>query len=297
MPSMKTDSTRLRSELAQRLLDTLQLEAIEHNLYRGSNEAPGKRRLFGGQVLAQALRAACATVDGRLPHSLRAYFMRAGDASRPVLYEVERIRDGRSFATRRVVAIQNGQAIFSMDVSLQVEETGFEHAHPMPNVPLPDELEDDLAIVARIDGDHPALSPMAGRARPFEMRSVFPPGSPAWQRNRYWNPVWLRFAADVPAGDRALAVCLLAYASDMGMVSTAALPHNDVVSRSELQMASLDHALWLHRDVVMDDWLLFHKRTSAAQGSRGLVHAEFFSRDGSLLASVSQEGLLRTPRA
>lgn len=294
---MKSDSTRSRAELAQRLLDTLELEVIEQNLYRGSNEAPGKRRLFGGQVLAQGLRAACATVDDRRPHSLRAYFMRAGDASRPVLYEVERIRDGRSFATRRVVAIQNGQAIFSMDVSLQVEESGFEHAHPMPNVPPPDELEDDMAVVARLEREHPALSPMAGRARPFEMRSVFPPGSPAWERNRYWNPVWLRFAAAVPAGDPALAVCLLAYASDMGMVSTAALPHNDVVPRSELQMASLDHALWLHRGVAVDDWLLFHKRTSAAQGSRGLVHAEFFSRDGSLLASVSQEGLLRTRRA
>jgi acyl-CoA thioesterase II len=259
--------------------------------------------LFGGQVLAQALRAACATVDGRQAHSLRAYFMRAGDASRPVLYEVERIRDGRSFATRRVVAIQSGQAIFSMDVSMQTSEAGFEHAHPMPNVPPPDELEDDLLVVSRLSGDHAAMSqtadhvgPMAGRARPFEMRSVFSYGSPAWRMNRFWNPVWIRFAAATPADDEALPVCLLAYASDMGMVSTAALPHSDAVPRSELQMASLDHALWIHRAVDMGDWLLFHKRTSAAQGSRGLVHAEFFSRDGALLASVSQEGLLRTRR-
>lgn len=293
---MNADSPDLRQERAERLLRLLELEPIEQNLYRGSNEARGNARLFGGQVLAQALRAACATVDGRRAHSLRAYFMRAGDASRPVLYEVERIRDGRSFATRRVVAIQSGQPIFSMDVSMQIDEAGFEHAHPMPNVPPADELEDDLVVVSRLSGDQPALSPMAGRARPFEMRSVFSYGSQAWRMNRFWNPVWIRFAAAMPAGDETLPVCLLAYASDMGMVSTAALPHSDAVPRSDLQMASLDHALWIHRAVDMSDWLLFHKRTSAAQGSRGLVHAEFFSRDGALVASVSQEGLLRTRR-
>jgi acyl-CoA thioesterase II len=278
---------------AARLLEILQLEPIEQNLYRGVNEVRGPMRLFGGQVLAQALRAACHTVEARQPHSLRAYFIRAGDAARPVLYEVERVRDGSSFSTRRVVAIQQGQAIFSLDVSFQIDETGFEHAHPMPNVPPPEELEDDIEVVARLSERHPSLSPMAGRARPFEMRSVFPLGSEAWQRNRFWNPVWIRFCGDATQVDGSLARCLLAYASDMGLVSTAALPHQATQPRDGLQMASLDHALWFHRPVSMGEWLLFHKRTSVAEGSRGLVHAEFFSRDGVLLASVSQEGLLR----
>jgi acyl-CoA thioesterase-2 len=290
---MNTQTDLDRQECAAGLLAVLELEQIEQNLYRGRNEARDGRRLFGGQVLAQALRAACATVEDRLPHSLRAYFMRAGDASRPVLYEVERIRDGRSFTTRRVVAIQQGKAIFSMDVSFQVAESGFEHAHSMPNVPPPEELGDDLAAAARLREQPPGLGPMAGRPRPFEMRSVFPLGSDAWQLDRFWNPVWIRFATAVPADDPALPRCLLAYASDMGMVSTAALPHNSTQPRSELQMASLDHALWIHRDVAMNDWLLFHKRTSAAHGARGLVHAEFFARDRTLVASVSQEGLVR----
>jgi acyl-CoA thioesterase-2 len=292
---MEADTPEHCRERAARLLRILELEAIEQNLYRGGNESRGGLRLFGGQVLAQALRAACYTVEGRLPHSLSAYFMRAGNSSRPVLYEVERIRDGRSFATRRVVAIQQGQAIFSMDVSFQIAEVGFEHAHPMPNVPPPEELEDDLQVAAGLSGDDPGLSPMAGRARPFEMRSVFPLGSDAWQLDRFWNPVLIRFAGALPS-DGALPYCLLAYASDMGLVSTAALPHGSSQPRAALQMASLDHALWIHRDVPMDDWLLFHKRTSAAQGARGLVHAEFFARDGTLVASVSQEGLLRQRR-
>jgi acyl-CoA thioesterase II len=291
--TMKTDGQGEQRERAGRLLEILELEAIEQNLYRGSNEVRGRFRLFGGQVLAQALRAACHTVEGRQPHSLRAYFMRAGDAIRPVLYEVERIRDGASFSTRRVLAIQQGQAIFSMDVSFQVAESGFEHAHAMPNVPPPEELEDDLTVASRIDPSLPGLSPMAARPRPFEMRSVFTLGTPAWQQNRFWNPVWIRFGGEAPPPDSPLARCLLAYASDMGLVSTAALPHNTTTPRSSLQMASLDHALWIHRDVPLGDWLLFHKRTSVAEGARGLVHADFFSRDGTLVASVTQEGLLR----
>ncbi|MEQ8859912.1 MAG: acyl-CoA thioesterase II [Pseudomonadales bacterium] len=294
--TMTGDHENQRRELAQRLLEILELEAIERNLYRGGNETREGVRLFGGQVLAQALRAACRTVEERRPHSLRAYFMRAGNSARPVLYEVERIRDGRSFTTRRVVAIQQGKAIFSMDVSLQVAEDGFDHAHPMPNVPPPEELEDDMAVVARLPQRDPGMSPMAGRPRPFEMRSVFPLGSDAWRLERFWNPVWIRFAAEIDPNDGALAHCLLAYASDMGMVSTAALPHAQRQTREALQMASLDHALWIHRPVPVGEWLLFHKRTSAAQGARGLVHAEFFSRDGALIASVTQEGLMRTHR-
>jgi len=291
---------RQRISRAERLLEVLTLERIEDDLYRGSNEARGHFRLFGGQVLAQSLRAASHTVSGLQVHSLHGYFMRAGDAGRPVVYEVDRIRDGKSFTTRRVVAIQEGRAIFSMSASFQIEEGGFEHAHSMPNVPPPEELEDDLEVVARLRETHPDLSPMAGRARPFEMRSVFPAGSAAWQQQRFWNPVWIRFPVDIgaltdsPAAAQTLCRVLLAYASDMGLVSTALLPHGGAVPRSSVQMASLDHALWIHRNVGLDDWLLFHKRTSRAGGARGLTHAEFFSRDGVLIASVTQEGLVRS---
>jgi len=286
---------------ASRLLEILELERIEENLYRGHNEVTGRFRLFGGQVLAQSLRAASNTVEGRHVHSLHAYFIRAGDARLPVLYEVDRIRDGRSFTTRRIVAIQDGRAIFSMSASFQVDESGFEHTHSMPNVPPPEELEDDLDVVAELRGRHPDLSPMAGRARPFEMRSVFPLGSAAWQQHRFWNPVWIRFPLDISSStdsdshlSQMLARCLLAYSSDMGLVSTALLPHGGEVPRQSVQMASLDHALWVHRELPVNEWLLFHKRTSTADGARALTHADFFSRDGVLLASVTQEGLLRT---
>ena len=293
---MSQDNAHARKERADRLLEILELEKIEENLYRGLNEVRGEFRLFGGQVLAQSLRAAAATVDGRLAHSVHGYFMRAGDASRPVLYEVDRIRDGRSFTTRRVVAIQDGHAIFSMSVSFQVDEQGFEHAASMPNVPPPEELRDDIEVVADLAATHPNLSPMAGRPRPFETRSVFPPGSPQWQENRLWNPLWIRFAQPLEGIDQVLSRCLLAYASDMGLVSTSLLPHADSMSRDRIQMASLDHALWIHRPVSLDDWLLFHKHTSSANGARGLVHAAFYDRRGTLLASVSQEGLVREKR-
>lgn len=278
---------------ADRLLDILELERIEENLYRGLNEARGQYRLFGGQVLAQALRAASKTVEERHAHSVHAYFMRAGDSSRPVLYEVDRIRDGRSFTTRRVVAIQDGKAIFSMSVSFQIDEPGFEHASSMPNVPPAQELEDDMVVVARLAERDPNLSPMAGRARPFETRSVFAFGSRAWRENRFWNPVWIRFARDLSDTDEDLRRCLLAYASDMGMVSTSLLPHAEAVPRDRVQMASLDHALWIHRSIPPNSWMLFHKHSSTAAGARGLVHAGFYDQAGSLLASVTQEGLMR----
>ncbi|MCB1686072.1 MAG: acyl-CoA thioesterase II [Pseudomonadales bacterium] len=294
-PSADSEKER-RGERAARLLEILRLETIEQNLYRGHNEERGQFRLFGGQVLAQALRAACHTVEARMPHSLHAYFMRAGDASRPVLYEVDRIRDGRSFTTRRVVAIQDGEAIFSMSASFQVQEEGLTHAASMPNVPLPDELEDDIDVFVR-EGAQPGASPMAGRARPFETRSVFAPGSAVAADSRSWNPVWIRFCQPLPEQDVSLPWCLLAYASDMGLVSTALLPFGDELKRDSIQMASLDHSLWIHRPPTTGEWLLLHKRTTSVAGARGMVHAEFYSQTGQLIASVSQEGLLREIRA
>ena len=288
MPCM-SEAVQQAAARAGRLLEILELEQIEQNLFRANNEVRGKFRLFGGQVLAQALRAAYRTVDDRHVHSLHGYFLRAGNAAKPVLFEVDRIRDGRSFTTRRVVAIQSGDAIFNMDASFQVDEQGLEHAHPMPNVPPPEELADDLETVAGLESSDPGLTV---RARPFEMRSVFEIGSDAWRANRYWNPVWIRFRLP-GVRDPQLVRCLMAYASDMGMVSTAYLPHHQTTSRHELMTASLDHALWFHRPTDLEDWLLFHKRTSMAEGSRGLVHADFFTRGGELVASVSQEGLMR----
>ncbi|MEM7097993.1 MAG: acyl-CoA thioesterase domain-containing protein [Pseudomonadota bacterium] len=280
---------------ATRLLDVLDLQQIEQNLFLGENETLHKHRLFGGQVVAQAAAAAYRTVDGLQLHSLQGYFLRAGSPERPVLYEVERIRDGRSFTTRRVVAIQNGEAILNMDASFQMQEPGFEHANPVPNVPLPHELEDDVHIARQLTGKDAMLSPLATQERPFEQRSVFQPGTQSSEEDRSWSPTWIRFRDRTPIEDSGLARCLLAYASDIGLVSTASLPHQSEVVRGDIQLASLDHALWIHRDVPINDWLLFHKRTSTAQGSRGLVHAELYSTQGELIASVTQEGLMRAP--
>jgi len=278
---------------AARLLEVLTLEPIEQNPFRGTHEARGGR-LFGGQVLAQALRAALHTVDGRAPHSLHGYFMRPGAPARPALYDVERIRDGSSFTTRRVVAIQNGAAIFSMDASFQIEETGLSHEDAMPNVPLPEQLEDDVERARRESATNPHVSPWAKIERPFETRSVLVPGEVRTGADRYWNPVWVRFRGSLPA-DEQLKYCLLAYVSDMGMVSTSAMPHMKDIARAEIQMASLDHALWFLRPFRIDQWLLFVKRTASAANARGMNHADIFDRDGQLVASVSQEGLMRVP--
>ncbi len=295
------------SSRAAKLLNVLDLKKIEENLYQGENETENGARLFGGQVLAQASAAAYRTVERVHLHSLHAYFLRPGRVDRPVLYEVERVRDGRSFVTRRIVAIQNGQAIFNMDASFHADELGLEHSAPMPNVPPPRELREDVEVARELGGAQadPRMSPMAKVDRPFHLRSVFELGSKAWGEGRFWNPTWIKFreAVTLPQAvedseeaafrRQALARCLIAYASDMGLVSTAVLPHQASTNRSEIQMASLDHSMWIHRAVLLDDWLLFHKRTSTAQNSRGMVHSEFFAESGVLVASMSQEGLLR----
>jgi len=276
-----------------RLILILDLKKIDEDLFLGQNENRNGFRLFGGQVLAQAVRAAYQTVDDRQVHSLHAYFLKGGIAEQPVLFEVERIRDGRSFTTRRVVAIQNGDAIFNMDLSFQADENGFQHSLPMPNVPPPEELEDDVEVAMSLDQAVGNMSPMAKIRRPFETRSVFRLGSEEWEKDRFSNPVWIRFRAETDPEDQELSRCLISYASDMGLVSTSTLPHQEDVSRESLQLASLDHSFWIHRDVPIDEWMLFHKKTSSANGSRGMNHADFFSRNGELIASVSQEGLLR----
>ena len=283
---------------AMRLLNLLQLEQVDDNLFRAENEPENGQRIFGGQVIAQALIASSRTLDGYKMHSCHAYFLRPGDNNKPVLLDVERVRDGRSFAMRRVVAIQNGQAIFNMDISFHIDEHGFQHSEPMPNVPTPQELRPDDEVAKALDASDadPRLSPMAKLERPFEMRSVFQIGSVEWAENRSWSPVWIRYRGelDLPSDETSnLNAALLAYASDMGLVSTGFLPHQSITNRSKLQMASLDHRLWIYRDIPITKWLLFHKRTTTAANSRALVHADFFSEEGVLIATTTQEGLLR----
>lgn len=284
---------------ARRILEILELERVEENLYLGASELgesedePGGR-LFGGQVLAQALEAALRTVpEDRLPNSVHGYFLRPGVSSRRVLYEVERIRDGRSFLTRRVVAIQNGAAILNLDVSFQGVETGLDHADSMPNVPFPDQLADDLEVARAAPVDDLRYPPWARRGRAFETRSVYRVDDPRNRVETFWNPMWIRFRLHEEIRERTHRHALLAYASDMGMVAASAVPHRREVARAQLMMASLDHALWFHRPFSMDDWLLFVRRSSTAVGARGMDHGEFFSTDGRLVASVSQEGLMR----
>jgi len=278
-------------EKATELLRILELQRIEHNLYQGQNE-DRQGRLFGGQVLAQSLAAAARTVDSDKSqpcHSLHGYFLRPGQRDIPVLYKVERIRDGRSFTTRRIVAIQNGEAIFSMDVSFQKEESGFSHQYDLPDYPSPDTLEDDLDV-ARKRGEVKAPSGWSLRSRPFEHRSVYPIGEE--QRDEFKNPIWIRFRQPLPE-TQCIHQFLLAYASDMGFVSTSMLPHRDHVARSKMQMASLDHAMWFHRSFKADEWILYIKETTAAAGARGFNRGLFFSEDGTLIASAMQEGLMR----
>ena len=275
---------------ASELLSILNLETIEMNLFRAANEKRFGARLFGGQVLAQALAAAGNTVpDDRQCHSLHAYFLRPGSSAVPVVYNVDRIRDGGSFTTRRIVAIQHGEAIFSMDASFQVAEQGLVHQIDMTPLVLPEELEDDMDVARRSPGI-PQFSGWSTRERPFDIRSVYPADRPRPRNNS--NPVWIRFRDNVSESPRQQR-CLLAYASDMGLVSTAMLPHRGTVGRGSVQMASLDHALWFHCDVSLDDWLLYIKETTSGSASRGFNRGAFYTREGRLIASTMQEGLMR----
>ena len=271
----------------------LDLEPIEVNIFRGVSPDEQRQRVFGGQVAGQALVAATRTVEpGRDVHSLHAYFLRPGDPTVPILYEVDRIRDGRSFTTRRVVAIQHGKAIFNLQASFQVPEAGgLEHQAPMPEVPPPDELPD---FTTRMAPYAEAMGDWFHRPRPIDMRYVDwnPPDRreplPPYQR------VWLRADGTLP-DDPVLHACVLTYASDMTVLDTALLPHGGNVSE-QLFMASLDHAMWFHRPFRADEWLLYDQDTPSASGGRGLGRGSIFTHDGHLAVTVVQEGLIRVPR-
>jgi acyl-CoA thioesterase-2 len=281
------------------LLALLDLEPIENNFFRGVSPKDRWQRVFGGQVLGQALVAASRTVEGRICHSLHGYFLRAGDPKRPILYEVDRSRDGLSFSARRVVAIQNGHPIFTMSASFEVAEQGLEHQSAMPDVPAPETLKSEHQWRIEILSDLPEHA--RGwflRERPIEIRPVEPPNRFAKGKHPPRQIVWFRAAGALPDSP-ALQQCVLAYASDMTLLDTSLLPHGFNLFTSDLQLASLDHAMWFHRPFRADEWLLYVQESPSASGSRSFNRGEIYRRDGALVASVAQEGLirLRTPRS
>ena len=283
----------------QDLLAILDLERIEVNLFRGRPPQVGWQRVFGGQVIGQALVAACRTVEDiaeRPPHSLHAYFLLAGDPKVPIIYEVDRIRDGRSFTTRRVVAIQHGHAIFSMSVSFQLAEPGLDHQAEMPNVPGPEELPSEAEIRARVLPMMPdPVRRYYERDRPIELRPV--------EFERYLGKkfsdgrfnVWIRATGPLPDA-AAIHQCVLAYASDLTLLDAALIPHGRTVFEKTIMAASLDHALWFHRPFRADDWLLYAQDSPNAFAARGFARGLIFTRQGLLVASVAQEGLVRERR-
>lgn len=282
-------------QLLDELVTLLSLERIEENLFRGQSQDLGWGTVFGGQVLGQALSAAVQTVPpDRQAHSLHAYFLRPGDVTKPIVYNVDRIRDGSSFTTRRVIAIQSGQAIFNLAASFQKLEEGFEHQDEMPAVEAPSafllEQERIAAHSARLPK---ALRDRAVAPRPFEIRPVEPPADPFLPaKARPERMVWLKTAAPLP-DDPALHRYLLAYASDYSFITTALLPHGVTWLTPGMQVASLDHVLWFHQDFRVDQWLLHVMDSPKAHGSRGLVRGRVFTEDGRLVASTCQEGLIR----
>ncbi|MCB9567811.1 MAG: acyl-CoA thioesterase II [Myxococcales bacterium] len=282
------------------LLELLGLERLERTLFRGQSQDLGWGNVFGGQVLGQALSAAQQTVpDGRSVHSLHGYFLRTGDARKPIIYDVDCIRDGKSFTTRRVVAIQNGEAIFSMGASFQIDEGGFDHQAAMPEVPGPESLVSETELARQL-GDRipPPLRARALADKPIEIRQVEPvdllrPDVRAPQRH-----VWYRAIGPLP-DDPKVHRLLLAYASDFHFMTTAMFPHGVSWLTPGMQTASLDHAMWFHRDFRLDYWLLYAVESPSASHARGLARGHFFNRAGELVASTMQEGLirLRAPRS
>ncbi|BBD79605.1 acyl-CoA thioesterase [Aerosticca soli] len=284
----------MREAHVRELIDLLQLERLEDNLFRGQSRDIGTPFVFGGQVLGQALSAAQQTVDpARAAHSLHAYFLRAGDVQAPIVYNVERTRDGGSFSSRRVVAIQHGRPILDGAISFQIEEHGLEHQTAMPAVPMPEELSPLAPIPAEKLAALPEkVQRWLGRDLPIEFREVQPMDRLAPEKRPPAQYIWFRLAApieDTPALHRAL----LAYASDFNLIGTATLPHGISLATHHMQMASLDHALWFHRPFRMDEWLLYACDSPTAQGARGFARGQVFTRDGRLVASSAQEGLIR----
>jgi acyl-CoA thioesterase-2 len=275
------------------LLKVMTLERLEMNLFRGESRDIGSAQVFGGQVLGQALVAASATVENRMVHSLHAYFLRRGDFHSPIVYEVDRARDGNHFSTRRVVAIQHGAQIFNMSASFQTVEQGLEHALAMPQVPPPDDLPEIAWYYRDVIGSlPPVMQRRLSEKRPFEFRPTEPPGFLQPEKSAPTRNVWFRAVAPLPDGE-AMHRCLLAYASDFSLLDTALMPHGVVFPAANLVMASIDHAMWFHRSVRVDGWLLYSTDSPSASGARGFTRGSIFAQDGRLVGSTSQEGLMR----
>lgn len=279
---------------ASDLVDLLDLEPLEHNIYRGQNRDIGTRRIYGGQVLAQALVAAQRTVEGDRPvHSMHGYFILAGDLSIPVVYFVDRLRDGGSFTTRRVTAIQHGQAIFNLSASFHRHEDGLVHQIEMPQVPPPEDVRPELDVIReRADEISDRLRPILTQDRPLDFRPVGDedPFDSAVRPPR--RAMWVKTTGrldDDPLHHRAV----LAYASDYGLIVTALRPHGRTVRSRDMMVASLDHSIWFHRPFRIDEWLLYVVDAPVSGGGRGFARGTYFTRDGALVASVAQEGLVR----
>lgn len=279
---------------ASELIDLLSLERLEHDLFRGQSRDIGTRYVFGGQVLGQALSAAQTTMTHPRPaHSLHAYFLRAGDVDHPIVYEVDRTRDGGSFSVRRVTAVQHGKVIFFCAASFQEPEQGAEHQLTMPEVPRPDDVAPLAPLsAARLEKLPTKVQRWLDRAGPFEFRHVYPRDDLDPPKRPPYQQVWFRLAekvGDAPELHRAL----LAYASDFHLLGTATFPHGISYYQPNVQMASLDHALWFHRPFRADEWLLYSIDSPSASGSRGLARGMIYDINGHLVASTAQEGLIR----
>jgi len=277
--------------ILQSLLDQLDLEQLEMNLFRGRSTTLGPPRVFGGQVIGQALIAALRTVEDRLCHSLHGYFLRPGDPGVPIVYEVDRIRDGRSFTTRRVVAIQKGEAIFNMATSFHIAEEGLSHQIAMPEIPAPEDCFTEEEIFEQLENEIPEEMHTMMLDRPIEIRRVEPISMLSPKAGPPYQHLWFRTRNSLPE-DPALHQCILAYVSDMGFFSTCTLPHGKSFVNG-LITASLDHALWFHRPFKVDEWILFAQESPASAGARGFNRGSMYSRDGVLIGSVAQEALMR----
>ena len=276
----------------QNLVDALELERLEDNLFRGAVSDTHLKRVYGGKVLGEAIKAAQSTVEARDVHSIHAYFLREADSGRPVIYEVDRSRDGRSFAARRVVAVQNGRPIFTLEASFHKVETGIEYQVDMPEVPAPEELARVSFDQLNLDRANAKVQRIASIAAPFELRPIdpyfsdTPKGAPPLRR------VWVRVIDRLPNDDD-LHRAILAYISDYGLITTLLMPQGVRLSQENIFLASLDHAMWFHRPFRMDDWLLYVCEGVSSAGARGLARGSFYDVAGRLAVSVAQEGLIR----
>jgi acyl-CoA thioesterase-2 len=294
MEAAPAEQNEPTSRALTELLALLDLERLEDNLYRGISPKEGWQRVYGGQVLGQALVAAVRTISEPRPvHSLHAYFLLPGDPKIPIVYEVERTRDGGSFSTRRIKAIQHGRTMFAMSASFHKHEESYEHQAEMPKVPPPEDLPSAATLMTKLLDRLPeSMRSYWQRERPFDMRPVDISRYLTREKSNPVQHVWIRASGRLP-DDPSLHQCLLAYASDFTLLDTALIAHGKLLFDSDIQLASLDHALWFHRPFRADDWLLYTQDSPNANGARGLCRGSIYSRDGQLVATVAQEGLIR----